>query len=334
MKILIHTGRRHPVFAWLLIGTLAAVLHPTDTPADCGNGVIEPGEECDGEQFGWLDCMNTMGIGCGQLACDSGDMDRTCTIDFRRSCGATCGDGCVRPHVTSDPYSEECDNGPANSDVVPDACRADCRLPRCGDGVADTGEQCDNGPANDDLMPDACRLNCTRARCGDGVRDGSEACDLGPLNGTTGSECSATCSLAGCPSGTLDAGETCDDGNSDNDDGCLFTCVPNVCGDGFVNLEVDPATLLIAEVCDPSRLAPLGSCRYDCGQRVADCGDGDVDPGEECDEGAGNSSLPNARCRTDCQLARCGDGVVDDAAATPEECDRSPGCGADCRRRP
>lgn len=327
MKTLIHTDRRHPVLAWLVLGTLAAVLHPTDTPAECGNGVLEAGEECDGSNFGWLNCMNVMGIGCGDLACDDDGDHRTCTINLALSCGYLCGDGCRR-----DP--EECDDGAGNCDRCPNACRTDCRLPHCGDGTADTGEQCDDGVRNDDRMPDACRTDCTRARCGDGVRDGSEACDLGPLNGAPGSECSATCALAGCPSGTLDAGETCDDGNSDNDDGCLFTCVPNVCGDGYVNLDVDPATLLIAEVCDPTRLAPLGSCRYDCGQRTADCGDGDIDPGEECDDGAGNSSLPNARCRTDCQLARCGDGVVDDAAATPEECDRGPGCGSDCRLRP
>ncbi|GIV04383.1 MAG: hypothetical protein KatS3mg015_3213 [Fimbriimonadales bacterium] len=37
-----------------------------------------------------------------------------------------------------------------------------------------------------------------------------------------------------CGNGQLDAGEQCDDGNLDDDDGCLSTCVPARCGDGFV----------------------------------------------------------------------------------------------------
>ena len=33
----------------------------------------------------------------------------------------------------------------ANSDTTADACRADCTLPSCGDGTADSGEACDDG---------------------------------------------------------------------------------------------------------------------------------------------------------------------------------------------
>jgi hypothetical protein len=327
MTIFTKMGRNGPTWSWLAAGALIAVLHPTDTPAHCGDGRIDPGEECDGTNFGGATCMSAYGVSCGSMLCRySYDSYAPCQFWDSVACGGTCGDGCQGIY-------EECDNASNNSDVDPDHCRSNCVLPRCGDDVTDTGEECDNGPANDDDMPDACRTDCTRAYCGDGVRDGSEACDLGPLNGTTGSTCSATCSLAGCGTGTLDSGETCDDGNPDNDDGCLDSCVPNVCGDGFTNLDVDPVSLLIQEACDPSRLEPLASCRYDCGQRFAMCGNDDVDPGEECDAGAANSEEPNATCRTDCQFPRCGDGVVDDAAAVPEECDRTAGCGSDCRLR-
>ncbi len=49
----------------------------------------------------------------------------------------------------------------------------------------------------------------------------------------------------------------------------------------------------------------------------AECGDGKVDPGEQCDEGENNSNEPDATCREDCTFGRCGDGIVD----TGEDCD-------------
>jgi hypothetical protein len=55
------------------------------------------------------------------------------------------------------------------------------------------------------------------------------------------------------------------------------------------------------------------------------CGDGEIDPGEECDEGGDNSDEPDA-CRPDCTEARCGDGVVD----TGEQCDAGEGGDEGC----
>src|SRR5512137_2293755 len=61
---------------------------------------------------------------------------------------ATCGNGVQEP-------GEACDNGPANSDQ-PNACRPDCTLPRCGDGIYDdVTEECDDGNdvETDDCLP-------------------------------------------------------------------------------------------------------------------------------------------------------------------------------------
>ena len=49
-----------------------------------------------------------------------------------------CGDG-----VVNNP-NEECDDGNNNSNS-PDACRTDCLLPKCGDGIQDSEEECDDG---------------------------------------------------------------------------------------------------------------------------------------------------------------------------------------------
>lgn len=80
--------------------------------------------------------------------------------------------------------------------------------------------------------------------------------------------------------------EQCDDGNAVQGDGC-FGCRNEFCGDSIIND------------------GPPGG------------------PGEECDDGPGNSNSPNANCRatgsTACKLRRCGDGIIDDAFG--EQCD-------------
>jgi len=66
------------------------------------------------------------------------------------------------------------------------------------------------------------------------------------------------------------------------------------------------------------------------------CGDGIVDPGEECDDGAADGAT-DAACRTDCTVKRCGDGIVD--VERGEQCDRGDvlpgdGCSARCFLEP
>lgn len=47
------------------------------------------------------------------------------------------------------------------------------------------------------------------------------------------------------------------------------------------------------------------------------CGDGSLDPGEECDDGEMNSNAESGACRTNCRAAFCGDAVLDEG----EQCD-------------
>jgi len=57
----------------------------------------------------------------------------------------------------------------------------------------------------------------------------------------------------------------------------------------------------------------------DNGNTNALCGDGTLDSGEQCDDGAQNSDSEPDACRTDCRFPYCGDGVVDPLGS--EECD-------------
>ena len=97
----------------------------------------------------------------------------------------------------------------------------------CGDGIVAAGfEECDDGAANSDSAPSACRTNCLRARCGDRVVDDGESCDDGNVTSCDG--CSASCTIeqgTGCGDGILAPGcEQCDDANGDDGDGCDGAC--------------------------------------------------------------------------------------------------------------
>ena len=63
----------------------------------------------------------------------------------------------------------------------------------CGDGIVDVDEECDDGEANSDTGPDACRTDCFAAHCGDEVMDSGEDCDDGTAWGGDG--CTPICTV-------------------------------------------------------------------------------------------------------------------------------------------
>jgi len=231
-----------------------------------------------------------------------------------------CGNGQVEG-------TEECDNGMANSDTTPGACRLLCTFPRCGDGVVDGAEQCDLGAANSATLADGCRPDCRSARCGDGVQDTGEGCDNGAANSDiTSGACRPNCVPARCGDGTLDPGETCDDGvdNSNVRAGaCKTTCAFSACGDGVL----DPG-----EACDTGAAnsdTEANACRTTC--VAASCGDAVIDTTEECDDGAANNMVENG-CTPLCTVIVCGNGRREKA----EQCDDGnlewfDSCSPNCR---
>jgi cysteine-rich repeat protein len=166
-----------------------------------------------------------------------------------------------------------------------------------------------------------------------------ETCDDG--NAQSGDGCSSTCTreesfdcpTAGepcvfaerCGDSSITGREECDDGNAEGFDGCSETCLREPgwhCGEPGQTCNVaceDGAVLDLLcdggycpEACDAGTCTsgPSGSCA-----EGPYCGDGLVDPLEECDLGVSNGS---GDCTLGCRLSpRCGDGVVQ----AGEECD-------------
>ena len=164
---------------------------------DCGNGALDPGEECD-------DGNTNPSDGCTNL----------CTV---------CGNGAVS-------INEQCDDG---NRVDGDGCDSNCTVTTCGNGIVTAGEQCDDGNAN---ACDGCSPTCLNEpgyRCGDGVLSAAcgEECDDGNASNTDA--CRNDCRFNVCGDGFRNpAAEQCDDANHNPFDGCTNDCT--LCGNAVI----------------------------------------------------------------------------------------------------
>ncbi|MBI5489158.1 MAG: hypothetical protein HY905_17615 [Deltaproteobacteria bacterium] len=273
--------------------TDADVLGDGDDVAPCRSDRDCPGRRCEPASGRCVDCL--VDDDCLRTGERCSAATHTCARDGDADGGddgtsdgaPVCGNSVVEPH-------EECDDGAANSDSTPDACRTDCREAHCGDGVADTGEGCDDGNANDD---DGCRNDCRPPTCGDGI---------------------------------VQAGEDCDDGNDADTDACLSTCVSATCGDGFVWEGVEPcdgsSSVPCTTACGNSGTIECTSCEIGsaCTPPVEACNGVDDDCDTEADEGF--PCLPDelVDCVTTCGSAGRGYCTALCETPWPETCQPNP----------
>jgi cysteine-rich repeat protein len=281
----------------------------------CGDGQLDPGEECDDGNYVHGD-----------------DCDNYC-VCIGNCTPPVCGDG-----TTESP--EQCDDGNVSGG---DGCSAACTLEACGNGVLDVGEDCDDGNT---ANGDGCTAVCTIQICGNGTPELGEDCDDGNVSGGDG--CSAACTLEVCGNSVLDVGEECDDGNTTNGDGCTDTCTVQICGNGAAEPseecddgntnggdgcsaactieECGDGVLDVGEECDDGNLVEGDGCTATCEIQV--CGNGALEPSEECDDG---NTENGDGCSEECTVTTCGNDVVE----LGEQCDDGndvggDGCASDC----
>jgi cysteine-rich repeat protein len=285
-------------------GTLSGS-EDTQGPSDgCGDGVVEPPEECD------LGPLNGTGMYCTDA----------CTTN-------RCGDGYVGP-------GEACDDGNQSNE---DACTTACGPTTCGDGVIQGVEQCDDGEQN--ALDGACLPSCIQASCGDTfIQRGVEICDGNDIGAETCASqgfddgvllCAADCqgydtsNCDACGNGMIEAGESCDGTAFEGDVTCqsfapggttvsggALACTADCttiddsactyCGDGVrEGTEVCDGAQLGGQTCaSQGFLSGTLTCTAGCTLDTSgctNCGNGVVDAGEECD----GMALGGATCASE-----------------------------------
>ena len=274
----------------------------------CGDGMLDPGEECDppASKGGASNCSD----GCTITGpfCENGVVDPQEECDPPASKGgapncnddclfAKCGDGSVEASEQCDPPASQ--GGAAN-------CNDDCSTEICGDGDVGAGETCD--PPHSKGGAADCNDECQRVPldCGNGTVDPPlEECDP-PASEGGDPNCTDECKNAVCGNGVLEPSEGCDPpASQDGNPGCNDDCIPSECGDGDVQA---------GEECDPpASQSGLDNCRDDC--TYSTCGNDELEPGEECDPPESENGEPG--CSDTCKFQVCGNGELESG----EECD-------------
>lgn len=273
--------------------------------------------------------------------------DITCS-DFSHASDCPPGYGCIQPNTIGNSTNSglcapaiACPTGiycPVAMQCA--AVQVVCIASSCGNGVVDPGEQCDDGNVEDG---DHCSHDCSIEECGNGVLDPGEDCDPPGSMPSAGIPCSPTCKFEICGNGVVDhetePAEQCDEGSANTDTACPTPAYANPAG--MCSYCTRSCVFHMVEgpscgdgVCNVADGEDITTCRADC----SGCGNGVIDPGEQCDEGAGNTNTPcptppyqnppgtcttcTNSCTQNTQLGPyCGDGVKNGT----EQCDGTSG---------
>jgi cysteine-rich repeat protein len=236
----------------------------------CGDGIVQSGagEECDG----------TAGVGDHQT-CNS-----ECKLVNQPYCGdSICNDGndktCEPDGTTKD---MKCSDNVFTGDLANDKCRktGDYKCTYCGDGIKQSGagEECDgsDGVGPNQVCSDDCRLE-QNLFCGDGVVQPPEQCEL--PNTENNEYCPQT--TEECKDHKIGIRDSFGDCNANcgcTKDHFQFVCVVGQCG----------ATCTEDSDCNDHDPHTTDTCKDDCSCQHEEnpfCGDGIIQPPEECDDG-------------------------------------------------
>ncbi len=247
--------------------------------ARCGNGHVELGEQCDGDDLAGRSCASFKLDPRGDLRCAP-----DCTFDTSKCGGSLCGNGIIDTVSGPNRVCEECDPpafggrscagfGGTGSLI----CGDDCRVDRascdglCGNGRLEPGEPCDADPITlRPILPEGvtCEsLNLGAGQLGCVITGGGMDTPFGAVDVD---ECVldiAHCEFPNvrpetCGNGMMEGGEDCD-------------------GSDFGTLTCEKLGLTGVLRCGADCLFDYSECSLPPGPPV--CGDGIIQQGEECE---------------------------------------------------
>jgi cysteine-rich repeat protein len=236
----------------------------------------------------------------------------------------------IHPLIPSDPCNPEADGFPEDyaattlgldndGDSLWDTDDPDCQQAVCGDGVVDPGEQCDDGNT---LDGDCCSSTCTFDP------DGSSCTDGQFCNGEETCDGAGSCQ-AGLPVDCSDGVGCTDDACDEDADACVNAPNDANCPDDGLfcdGLEFCDAMNDCQSTGDPCPLGTVCSEGSDTCDAVAACGNGILEPGEECDDG---NTLDGDCCSSQCFFEPVGSSCSDGQFCNGEEsCDGAGTCDA------
>lgn len=292
----------------------------------CGNGHIDPGEQCDDANEDETDaCLGTCVFSCGDGIVEVNETCDTTIATGAGACIATCDDGdpCTTDMLVGTPCAVHCAHAPITANTAGDSCCAegatslldsDCRS-ACGDGHLESDETCDpgilSGPGScptscDDGIPctrdmlvttSRCVITCAHEEIVD-TAPGDACCPSGATNAMD-SDCSASCGDSAVM-GT----ETCDSAIGGGEGACPSDCddedactTDSLVSEGTCNAAC--AHLLHREHVDGDMCCPPGATNRIDSDCASACGNGLLEEGESCDD---HNVLPGDGCDATCTL--------------------------------
>jgi cysteine-rich repeat protein len=255
------------------------------------------------------------GVVQGNEECDLGALNGTTPDGGSSGCGTDCRWVCVpgdpmRDCASTNPCVGQGTCDPATHICAPGSNMADGTT--CG-----TSQVCKNGA-------------CQSAHCGDGIVEAPEQCDFGNGNGLgTGCESNCTFSCTLSPNNCVTA------------DSCagIYACTVVMVGggDGGPSQTGQKCALGPPSAPGTSCMGGAGTCTSPAGGKSycsqAKCGNGTLDPNEDCDWGSMNG--PGVGCELDCKFScstnpRASNACpgIDPCSPMPQVCQTAPGPGS------